>query len=163
MTIEIEKLNPYSSGISYIIKNYNEKNPHSSIRLIVGTDPTNCKLDYIHGAGSLINLNDDQKKEVLETILKERKGYIILNTTQKLVADYIAKNFQTYYHIEVPVGYNNGFQHNVCFRNHVNINFYCKVPKRQQYDANDIEGKLRGILKAKRRKADYVEEFIGSL
>lgn len=160
MTIETVTKD-YSSQVQYIVKSYNEKNPNFSFSIYKDTDPTNCKLDYIHGTGMLACLEDAQKKEVIETILKDSKGYIILNTTNNEVADFIKNNFQIYYSNPIPVGYGNRVQYNIAFRNHIKPNFSCKEPKAK--NIQDIESKLRALLKSKRRKDDYVEEFIRSL
>lgn len=150
-------------------------NAWSYVSLEVSTDHSNCKLSYIHGAGSLQYTTNEQKKEVIDHVLNSCKGYVILNTISKEVAEFVTENYDCYFHKEIPVGYNNGFQHIVCFRNHIKTNHNCKIPEKivkketvatknvNTLNKKTIQQKLLGILKQKRRKPDYVEEFINSL
>jgi len=162
MIIEHEKLRTDSlAGTSYKITFSREERKAYNPVIITNEDVTNCKLSYIHGIGKLRDYTDEEKSEVLDSVLKISKGYCIINTINKEVYNFIKDNYQTYYHHAVPVGYGNDFQYNICIRNHVNPNYYCKVPK--QIDSNMIEQKLRQILKSKRRKADYVDEFINAI
>lgn len=147
------------------------------IHLGVGTDPTNCKLSYIHGIGNLAVIKDNkEKKEIIEHLLKKCKGYVIINTTNKEVSDFIFKNFESYYYIKVPVGYNSGYQYNIAIRNHIIPNTHCKAPSKiinntvtkvnnkvSNIDLNTIKTRLKILLRNKRRKDDYVDQFFKDL
>lgn len=145
------------------------------INIGVSSDPSNCKLSYIHRLGSLIGFKDDQRKEIVNKVLEVCKGAVIINTINKTVADWISKNYPTYFYNEVPIGYNNGFQHMLCIKNTIVTNANCRIPieiKPKSIDtrisATDlqkevIKQKLVKILVEKRRKGDYVDEFINSL
>lgn len=134
--------------------------------MYVATDVSNCKLSYIHGAGTLGSLSDEKKKEVIDALLKlpDAKGCYILNTTDRSVADFISKTYPVYYYQNVPIGYNGGCQYHICIKNTVKENTHCRTPKNSPYpDKEVIRRKLETILKAKRRKTDYIDEFIKSL
>jgi hypothetical protein len=134
----------------------------NQISLYLSEDGSNCKLSYIHQGGQLSSVEDDkEKKEIVDYLLTQAKGCIILNTTNKKVYEFIAKTYEVYYKHEVPIGYSNGYQYHICFKNTVKPNAYCRKPKAA--DTGDIKDKLLKILKDKRRKADYVDEFIKSL
>lgn len=154
------------------IKGYDYK-----LQFGVGTDPTNCKLSYIHGIGNLSIVKDNkEKKEIIEHLLKKCKGYVIINTTNKEVSDFIFNNFKSYYYIKVPVGYNSGYQYNIAIRNYIIPNGNCKVPseiinntvttvnnKVSNIDLNTIKTRLKILLRNKRRKDDYVDQFFKDL
>jgi hypothetical protein len=143
-----------------------KRNGAWGITLYVSSDPTNCKLSYIHGGGQLCNLDDEEKKEAIDFVLKHCKGYVIMNTTNKLVAKWITENYETYFKQDVPVGYTNGFQYVISIRNNIVVNSSCKVPVKKVAEvAKDpvLAEKLRAFLKKKRRKDDYVEDFVNSL
>lgn len=143
----------------------------------IGTDPTNCKLSYIHGIGNLsLVKNSKEKKEIIEHLLKKCKGYVIINTINKEVSDFIFNNFQSYYYIKVPVGYSSGYQYNIAIKNCIVPNANCKVPseiinntvttvnnKVSNIDLNTIKTRLKILLRNKRRKDDYVDQFFKDL
>jgi hypothetical protein len=137
--------------------------------IYVDSDPTNCKLSYIHNAGTLSYLSDEDKKQIIDFALKHCKGAVILNTTAKAVFDFIVKNYPTYYAENVPIGYNNGYQYHICFKNTVSVSNWCRKPAVIKKDSSGklnitrIRTNLELILKSKRRKNDYVDEFINSL
>lgn len=132
--------------------------------IYVGSDHTNCKLSYIHGAGCLSGRTQEEIKEVIKKILGITKGCVILNTKYKDVFTAITSLYPVYYASEVPIGYNNGFQYHVCFKNTVKINGSCREPKKlESLDKTIIKQRLMETLKIRRRKTDYVDEFINSL
>lgn len=144
---------------------------YGGLMLYINSDTTNCKLSYIHGAGTLHGLDDKTMKEVIDKILKLCKGTVLLNTTAKSVFDSIKRLYPIYYQHEVPIGYNGTFQYHVLFKNVINVNGNCRAPVPEKKIGNPataenkaiIKHKLHELLKAKRRKADYVDDFINSL
>lgn len=149
-----------------------------SVRLYYSTDDTNCKLSYIHSVGSLVGMIDNDKKEVIDTILRVSKGAVILNSTKKAITDWIAKNYEVYYYNRVPIGYSNTFQYHICIRNSIMPNPYCLKPtvkitedinqqevnsNNLKYNKSSIRNKLKKLLKSLRRKDDYVDSFVDSL
>lgn len=140
------------------------------ITLYIGTDGTNCKLSYIHGAGSLAYVAKDLRKNVIDELLRKCKGCVILNTTEREIFNFIKATYPTYYAQEVPIGYYNGFQFHVCFKNTIVENRNCRIPNEMvNVPAGEVppkkvlRDKLIALLKSKRRKNDYVDEFINSL
>lgn len=141
----------------------------------VSGDASNCKLSYIHRLGTLISFNDNQRKEIVNFVLKVCKGAVIINTTNKVVADWISKNYPTYFYNEVPIGYGSSFQYMLCIKNTIVINANCREPLKVKpksigvkidttaLQKEVIKRKLVLILAEKRRKGDYVDEFINSL
>ncbi len=133
----------------------------------ISGDPTNCKLSYIHGIGSLNGVkNNNEKLEILNFLLSKCKGCVIINSTIKSVIEFISDNFPTYYNVEVPIGYNKGYQYHICIKNIVNVNPNCREPKKVLEvvpTREEFSTKLKAILKKYKRKDDYVEEFVNSL
>lgn len=141
----------------------------------VSGDVSNCKLSYIHRLGSLIGFTANQRKEIVDGVLKVCKGAVIINTTNKTVADWISKNYPTYFYNEVPIGYSNTFQYMLCIKNTIVVNANCREPLEVKPKSIDvkidttalqkevIKQKLVKVLTEKRRKGDYVDEFINSL
>lgn len=137
-----------------------------SFNLELSEDKSNCKLSYIHQAGALVNRSDKIKKEAIDFLLQKAKGCIIINTTNKQVADWLSKNYDTYYYNEVPIGYNESYQYHICIRNNVAINHNCRKPealKVQVFDKDSLKVKMKAILKKLRRKSDYVDELVDSI
>lgn len=112
------------------------------------TDHTNCKLSYIHGTGILEQYDDKDKKEIIDFLLKNLKGCIILNTIIKDVADFIEKTYPTYYYHDVPIGYCNGYQYHICFKNVINVNESCRTPKKSA----SVKAHVEVIVKRKAKK-----------
>lgn len=139
------------------------------VNLYISGDGTNCKLSYIHGIAALYgrSLTYEEQLECLEGCLKEAKGMVIINTIYKEMRDFIHKACQVYYSFEVPIGYQNGLQYHIGIRNHIINNPNCKIPKPLKSTTAPEKDKIRDtllrILKSKKRKADYVDEFINSL
>lgn len=134
--------------------------------LYLSQDTTNCKLSYIHQPSSLNGLNKDEKKEVVDYLLRKAKGCVILNTTYKEITNFIKTTYPTYYYQEVPIGYNGGFQYHICIKNTISVSEYCRQPVKEVQNGlvkKDVKEKLLTILKTKRRKIDYVDEFIKTL
>lgn len=135
------------------------------ISLYLNDDGTNCKLSYIHGAGSLKDLSDDQRKQVVDYLLDMAKGTVLINTTNKEVSDFINKNYDTYYYNKVPIGYNDGYQYHILIRNNISPNGYCREPEKNTslLDKQYIKETIKKTLKKLRRKADYVDDLVDSL
>lgn len=145
------------------------------ITMGVSGDPSNCKLSYIHRAGCLSSFTTNQKKEIIDKLLTVCKGAVIINTTNKNVADWISNNYPTYFYNEVPIGYGNGFQYMLCIKNTILTNAACREPLKVKpksigvkidttaLQKEVIKQKLVKVLTEKRRKGDYVDEFINSL
>ena len=138
------------------------------LRFTPADDPTNCKLSYLHGLGILgaVGVSDEEKLEIINSLLKYCKGAVIINTINKEVFDFIKGNFQYYYAEEVPIGYDGKYQYHICIRNLIRYNSFCRQPelkKQPTIDKEVIKTKLLTLLKNKRRKNDYVQEFIDSL
>lgn len=140
--------------------------------VIIDSDTTNCKLSYIHGAGCLSIYKDNQIKESIDILLKYCKGCVILNTTQKKIVEVIQKHYPVYYSHNVPIGYGTNYQYHICFKNTIKENSNCRGPETntpafaasgKTLDIGMITNKLNEILKKKRRKNDFVDEFIKSL
>lgn len=131
----------------------------------ISSDVTNCKLSYIHGAGQLVSFKAEELKEVFDALLINTKGCIILNTIQKTVFDFVNNTYPVYYQHAVPIGYHNGFQYHVCFKNTIRVNSNCRTPEvdKPVIDKAAIKQNLCTLLKSKKRKTDYVDEFINSL
>lgn len=173
--MKVENVTPLGSGGSLTYKFSEIETTYGgtgAVTLNLNHDSTNCKLCYIHGSGSLVSCKtDDVRKQVLNEMLNlpSIKGMVILNTTQKSVFDFINKNYEVYYAHEVPVGYNAGYQYHICIRNHIRPNSSCRVPEKAPTKEEKgltkvvIAKKLENILRKKRRKADYIEEFVASL
>lgn len=152
-----------SAEETYLIR---PKNITYSYRFKISGDSTNCKLSYIHGIGNLQGCTVQERKQIMEFLLSKCKGCVILNTIDKEVAEWITKNYPTYYHNQPQIGYHGGVQHHICIKNVVNINANCKNPpalNKDGFKLDEIKQKLTTILKQKRRKADYVDDFIKSL
>src|SRR5690349_8200569 len=109
VTQAIEKIYQYSGLKSFT----------GVISIRVSEDQTNCKLSYIHGIGILSVIKDNnEKKLILDDIINNYcKGAIIINTTNKIVSDFIAATYPVYYYNNVPIGYNNTFQYHICIQN----------------------------------------------
>jgi hypothetical protein len=135
--------------------------------LCLGDDSTNCKLSYIHGIGNFNYISEEDIVLVINHCLQLSKGCVILNTTSLKIYKLLLKKYQVYYAHKVPIGYNDDFQYHVCIRNHININDYCKIPPKYseeiKFTKKHIKTELIKILKLKRRKDDYVNEFIKKL
>jgi hypothetical protein len=167
--MKVENVTTYGNvryGSSYKFTEVNGSN--YGVTLYLQDDATNCKLSYIHGAGILYNVSDQIKKQIIDELLKHSKGSVILNTTQKIVTDFIEKNYETYYYHSVPVGYGNAFQYHICFRNNIVINTSCRKPMieattNSEITKDKVKVKLMEVLKMRKRKVDYVEEFINLL
>ena len=132
----------------------------------VTTDPSNCKLSYINSIGNLANYNSNEdKKDILNQLLAKCKGCVILNTTNINIANFIKNNYKTYYFNEIPIGYGAGLHYHICIKNDIHPNHNCKEPKPLQVGLKpaEVKTKLLATLKTKRRKDDYVDEFIKSL
>jgi hypothetical protein len=141
----------------------NLKSCKYSVGLELTGDAHNCKLSYIHQAGMLEYVEDnDECIEIINTILGKAKGMVIINTISKRISDLIVNNYQVYYKHNVPIGYDNNFQYHIGIRNHINVNEYCKMPikKPESIEKANIKNALLELLKSKKRKADYVDEFI---
>ena len=139
-----------------------------TLRFSHAHDPTNCKLSYLHGLGILgaVGVSDEEKLEIINSLLKYCKGAVIINTINKEVFDFIKGNFQYYYTEEVPIGYGNKYQYHICIRNLIMYKSACRQPEvkpQPTIDKEAIKTKLLTLLKKKRRKSDYVQEFIDSL
>lgn len=146
----------------------NLKSTSITLRFSPAHDPTNCKLSYLHGLGHLniVGVSNEEKLEIINNLLKYCKGTAIINTISKELFDFIKENFQYYYAEEVPIGYNNKYQYHICIRNLIVPNNYCRQPEvkpQPTIDKEAIKTKLLSLLKNKRRKSDYVQEFIDSL
>lgn len=141
------------------------KGTNSSIALTLTGDSSNCKLSYIHSAGYLNLISDENKKEVMNFLLDKAKGCVILNTTNEKVFNFLKNNYPTYYANKVPIGYGTNYQYHVCIKNTIRVNQNCRLPEglNGNIDKNTIKDKLNTILKSKRRKTDFVDEFIRSL
>ncbi len=131
--------------------------------IYVSTDGTNCKLSYIHGAGNLQGLKEEELKTVFDGTLIHAKGCVILNTTSITIFNFIRKTYPIYYQHSVPIGYGTGFQYHICFKNVIKVNGACRDPQPLPTDKMGIKQKLLTLLKDRRRKTDYVDEFINSL
>ncbi len=137
-----------------------------TIQLTLSGDSSNCKLSYLHKVGNLSQVKDDKEKdEIIKFLMERAKGCIILNTTNKDVAKFIKNTYKVYYYHEVPIGYSGGFQYHICIKNTVRPNEYCKDPQEETgfFDKAHIKEKLIKLLGIKRRKSDYIDEFIDSL
>ena len=139
-----------------------------TLRFSPAHDPTNCKLSYLHGLGTLglAGVSNEEKLKVINHLLCYCKGTVIINTINKELFNFIKGNFQYYYAEEVPIGYNNSYQYHICIRNLILPNSYCRQPEvkpQPTIDKEAIKTKLLTLLKKKRRKSDYVQEFIDSL
>lgn len=139
------------------------------IILYTSNDSTNCKLSYIHGVGYLaVFEKNDDRKMIIDTVLKYLKGCVIINTTDKSVSDWISENYLTYYYQKVPIGYNNKYQYHICIKNNINTNNNCRKPvtdtdllrKKPFLTKDKIKNTLLKVLKDRRRKADYIDEFL---
>lgn len=134
----------------------------------VSSDSTNCKLGYIHGAGSLKEFKDDEKKQVLDYLLTKSKGAVIINTIYERVTDWIKDNYDTYYYVKVPIGYGMGYQYHICIRNNKAPNSSCRKPElvNQVIDIDlktNLKAKIKAKLKELRRKDDYVDNLVDEL
>lgn len=161
--MKIENItNAGSVNSVYKFSELNDNNPNESTTFVayIGDDITNCKLSYIHGIGSLYNVrSDNEKKEITDYLLKRCKGCVIINTTQKTIADFIRNTYPTYYYQELPLGYGTANHYHVCIQNTVFPNANCKAPTPAK-EKTEIKDKLIAFLKSKRRKTDFVDEFI---
>jgi Pyruvate/2-oxoacid:ferredoxin oxidoreductase delta subunit len=156
----------YAQNRNYSFKGF--KNKSSYVQLEIADDQSNCKLSYIHKAGSLAILTDDkEKKQVVDYLLKMCKGCVIINTTNEDSYNFFAKNYPVYYKHEVPIGYNRGFQYHICIKNTINPNDNCRAPNKavstNGLNKENIKVRMIAALKAKRRKTDFVDELINSL
>lgn len=156
----VEKPNGGAYDTTFI---FTSKNGNSAY-LTIATDPSNCKLSYIHSVGTIQRFPDEERKEAIDYLLKYCKGYVILNTIVPEVRNFLIKTYPTYYHHEVPVGYNNGFQYNICIKNTINPNGNCKDPivKKVQTKA-ELRSNLIKVLRKHKRKTDWVEEFLQTI
>lgn len=166
----------YSNEGIVQIKGFDEKNLERPINLEIKHDSSNCKLSYIHYLGNIQYFTIDQKKIIIDAALRLCKGCVILNTISKTESesDFIKENYDVYYYHKVPIGYYNGYQYHIAIRNSNNINSSCRKPEentdlliKEQPLKNDfktfIKEKLLLILKSKRRKSDFVDEFLNTL
>lgn len=129
-------------------------------------DPTNCKLSYIHGIGNIANLSDEDKKSVIEFLLKKAKGCVIINTINVNIYEYIIKNYTVYYNKKIPIGYGKNYQYHVCIKNNITINLNCRDPEPDESTGltkEMIKDKLTSLLRRYKRKTDLVDKFIESL
>lgn len=164
--MEVKKL-PFlqNYGIPYQFSKFkNEIN--NMVTVYMATDGSNCKLSYLHELGVLVNLTDENKKQVIDYLLNDCKGVVFINTTQPKVAQFIAKTYPVYFYSELPIGYYGKYQYHLCIQNIIRPNGHCRNPvvkKVDTLDKVDLKTKLNALLKTKKRKADYVDEFINSL
>lgn len=141
--------------------------------LYIAHDVSNCKLSYLHGCGCLREMDDDTFKQVINEALKYLKGCVIMNTTVKEVADHIAKLYEVYYYKTPNIGYNDGYQYHVCFRNSIRLNASCRTPEgkkvvkaeipKDYLSITDFKKLLIANVKGRRRKTDWIAAFIESL
>ena len=162
--MKVTKLN-YMNGYGTPYSFAEIKNLLYPLTIYVDEDASNCKLSYIHGIGALSGIDDADKKLVINELLRGCKGSVVINTIRESVTDFISKNYPTYYYNKVPVGYTNGYQYHICIKNTININGTCRNPEKSvgTIDKAAIRTKLLKVLKANKRKTDYVNEFIKSL
>jgi hypothetical protein len=159
------KINTQQENNKYFVFD-NLKSCKYNIGLELSGDAHNCKLSYIHQAGTLEYVKDNNECiDIINAILGKAKGMVIINTTSKRISDLIVNNYQVYYKHNVPIGYNNNFQYHIGIRNHIKVNDYCKIPikKPESIEKAQIKNALLELLKSKKRKADYVDEFIDSI
>lgn len=121
-----KKIQEYRYGSSNVIIS---NNLTSVLNIYTAHDPTNCKLSYINGIGSIHGFVKKDKLEILNLILKDLKGSVILNTTNQRVANFIKKNYPTYYYHKVPSGYYGKYQYHICIKNTINVNNNCREPE----------------------------------
>ncbi len=155
--------NTQTNEKNYLFKDFKSYKYH--IQLALSGDQNNCKLSYIHSAGNLAQITDDKEKiEVVNWLLGRAKGRVIINTTNEQVWNFLKTNYEYYYAHKVPCGYGSSFQYDICIRNVIILNQNCRAPVKEiEIDKEIIREKLLTILKAKKRKTDYVNEFIKSL
>ena len=121
-------VNNFNSSYGYPYQFKQLPSAKYGITLYLNSDGTNCKLSYIHGAGVLYGITDEEKKAVIDRMLLDAKGTIVINTTCKEVSQFIEKTYLTYYSHELPIGYHGGYQYHLCIKNTINTNAYCKDP-----------------------------------
>lgn len=162
----------YMSGYGVPYSFAELKSAKHPVTVYVDGDGSNCKLSYIHGAGVLSPLDDKDKKLVMDELLKVCKGAIIINTIHESVTDFISKTYPTYYYNKVPIGYVTGafkYQHHICIKNTICPHYACREPEKPipekpvNIDKAIIKAKLLKVLKANKRKTDYVNDFIKTL
>jgi len=73
---------------------FSELSNGRTIGLYTATDVSNCKLSYIHGIGSLAIVSEQERKAIIDGLLNESKGCVILNTTNEVVANFIKIHIQ---------------------------------------------------------------------
>jgi len=142
-----------------------------TIGLYTATDVSNCKLSYIHGIGSLAIVSEQERKAIIDGLLNESKGCVILNTTNEVVANFIKNTYPIYYFHKIPIGYGRSYHYHICIKNTVKLNNSCRDPEvvnqpiavEQHNNKVAIADKLLNILRKKRRKTDWVTEFIDTL
>lgn len=136
---------------------------------------SNCKLVYGESIGYLCT---EGRKAELDKLLSGYKITTFVHVIRKKEADFILKNYKTYYCEKVPIGY--GEKGDTMYQYHIliaNPNQIGKSPYLRQLNNQVVkEENLKGevtkekvrdelvrILKKKRRKADYIDELINKL
>lgn len=161
----IHNLNGDPPGTPITYAEVSKKYPTSGFTVYRSGDYTNCKLSYIHNIGGLQLLTEEEFKMYLDEVLKTCKGMVFMSTTSVTVKEYLNKLYQVYYCIEVPIGYNNGFQYHIGIRNPINVNAHCRipVPKSVPPSKEELRKKLTDYLTSKRRKTDIVDDVLNLL
>jgi len=130
---------------------------------------TNCKLSTIEGIKYLIGSGfydtPEEKVQRVKNFLNTGRTVVSLNTNDPDIKNFFEKNFNVFSSIEVPVGYNNGYQYHLILNNNKG---YWRTPAKKPIpkldaDMSNLEEVLTKILKSKRRKTDIVKDVMENL
>lgn len=129
---------------------------------------SNCKLSSLESINALI-YHGDEKTNInkMNLVLKECRCLVYINTIDHRIKEFLESNYEIYEILEIPVGYGIGIQYHIFIRNTLSSMVSYARPKAatniRTFNMADVKNKLIATLKKKKRKMDYVEEFINSL
>lgn len=168
-TLEVKTNNITTEMVSMNIFGKEEKNPYTYkqykpvYRVIIKDDPFNCKLTTVC---SITGLKLD--KDYFNELFKKCRILVHINTPNIETAAFIENNYELYGKVNVPIGYNGGYQYHLFVRNSLGYKNNNMRPTEygkggQKLNKNNVAKVLEAALKAKRRKTDVVPEIVAQL
>ena len=133
--------------------------------------PGNCKQAFINSINGLMMLPSEERKTFFNEVLKHCHITVHLNTTVPELAKWIVENYETYFYVEVPVGYGSGFHHHILIKNKLSgsgntvylredIGEVVKHTIPKNTDKPALKDQFLSLFKLKRRKTDIVDDLI---
>ncbi len=79
---------------------------------------SNCKLSMLDYISSIVATHDVENSiKRLNEVLKLAKLVVYVNTSKEDIRDFLHTHFDIYESVQIPCGYNNGYQYHIFLRN----------------------------------------------